>query len=448
MLTRTLKTGLALSLLATLVTFPTSSAQAAPSNWELASYWAPDFYQDTHDTHGHASDYVTSFNYDGDWSGLNNWENLYNYPLAANVYYQVVETGTHWFISYYTFHPRDDGPLAADRHENDLEGCLLVVRKDGSTYGSFQLMETQAHNQIYQYTNDGSITNGSDNIDGGVRFRDSHPGVFIQPNGQSPWGGHGVHAWDGSGAPGGDGIVYYHGDRADVPTSGAGNYANWYSYKLLSVDELWDRRNWVDGNTFASWGAFAGDTYEQNSAKAPWGWDDPDDGPTFTGDWFADPAHMVDTHLNNLGTFSHQYVYHPYFTHKLSVFNVTSRANRDTFGGKSDIFVRLYAAGEVVADARLWKKNDAPIGTRYGVYWGYTNAEFNNQYTSAYNARHVAKPPYTEMKVDVHDSDGTSSDDFMGSLAAYLAPGQTQQWVDAYNSRNEAQVTATFEAVR
>jgi len=44
-----------------------------------------------------------------------------------------------------------------------------------------------------------------------------------------------------------------------------------------------------------------------DSAKAPWKRDDSDDGPTFIGMNFSDPAHQIDTHLNGLGTFSHNY---------------------------------------------------------------------------------------------------------------------------------------------
>jgi hypothetical protein len=136
-------------------------------------------------TYGYEADFLTSFTYDGDYNGRNNWENLYSYPLPASVYYSVVETTTHYFIGYWTYHARDDGPTDLDKHENDLEGVLVVVKKDGTPYGQFQLMETFAHNQWYQYTNDPAITSGSDNVDGGVLFRDQHPLVFIQSNGQA-----------------------------------------------------------------------------------------------------------------------------------------------------------------------------------------------------------------------------------------------------------------------
>ena len=161
-----------------------SVAAATVSTKDLAAYWAPDFYQDVNDTYGYASDYMTNFDYDGDWKGNNNWENMNNFPLRAYAYYSVVETTTHWFIGYYDYHARDDGPIWLDAHENDMEGLLLVIRKDGSTYGSFQLMETLSHNQYYQYTNDGTITTGSDNIDGKVLLTGSIPKSSFSPTDQ------------------------------------------------------------------------------------------------------------------------------------------------------------------------------------------------------------------------------------------------------------------------
>ncbi len=419
----------------------------AASERELAAYWAPEFYQDVNDTYGYRADYVTNFNYDGDWVGNNNWENIDRFPLKSYIYYSVVETESHYFIGYYDYHARDDGPLSLDKHENDLEGLMVVVRKDGSAYGSFQLMETVAHNQMYQYSNL-PLTSGSDNLDGGVLFNGSHAKVFIQSNGQSPIGGHGNHAYDGTGAPGGDGIVYYYGARADVVTDASGSYTKRYSYDLLSFDDFWNRRYDIgDGRTFGSWGKLDGDNYQPDSAAMPWVWDDLDDGPTFAGDFLSDPAHMVDTHLNGLGNFSHVYVRHPYYSHRIQVQKMTSLANRDPFGGSSDIYVKIRANGSGVSDDRLWKKNDAPIGQSFSVAWGTVDAAFPNQYSSAYNDRYVNVPAGSAISIEINDSDGTSGDDAMGSLTASPQPGQVVTWSDALTSSGEARVTATIWAV-
>ncbi len=42
------------------------------------------------------ADIPTKFNYDGDWRGDNNWENLENYPQIPSAYFSVRETLTHY----------------------------------------------------------------------------------------------------------------------------------------------------------------------------------------------------------------------------------------------------------------------------------------------------------------------------------------------------------------
>src|SRR5687767_1851719 len=82
------------------------ATQAAEVNFneELAYRWAPVHYQDVDQTGDYAvggkSDYITAINFDNDWVGTNNWNNIAgNYSAAAYVYYSVAETSTHWFIN-------------------------------------------------------------------------------------------------------------------------------------------------------------------------------------------------------------------------------------------------------------------------------------------------------------------------------------------------------------
>ncbi|MBA2943683.1 hypothetical protein HZF08_36010 [Paenibacillus sp. CGMCC 1.16610] len=425
--------------------FTSASTTHAASYSELAAYWAPQIYQDVNADLDVRADFITNFNYDGDYLARNNWDNLSNYNENAYVYYKVSETTTHYFIEYDLFHARDDAytrPL--DAHENDLEGLFLVIKKDGSNYGSFQLMETMAHNQWYDYTNDPNITSGTDNVDGGVLFNGSHPMVFCQANGQSPSGGHGVKAYDGSSAPGGDGIVYDYTGVAQFPTNTSGSYTNHYGYALIEWGDLWSRRN--NPNIFASWGTFAGDNNTANSANAPWGWDDSDDGPALQGMNWSDPAHQVDVHLNGLGNFSHTYVFNPYYSHKIVLQNTQSLEDRDPFGGKSDIYIKAYVNGQGQTDARFWKKNDAPKNQVYNIAFGANDAEFGANFSENYNTVYVAKPSNTNVEIHVYDSDGTSGDDDMGYVSAVVAPGTTKSWTDALTSNGQAKVTATVTA--
>lgn len=150
---------------------------------DLAEYWAPTIYQDVNETYLTRADIPTAFNYDGDWNGGNNWENLENYPQVPSAYFSVRETLTHYFIEYDFYYPRDDGPINLEKHENDLEGCILVIRKDDSEFGNLHLIETQAHNHWYQYSNDNSITAGSDNVDGTIIMDGHRPCIYLSANG-------------------------------------------------------------------------------------------------------------------------------------------------------------------------------------------------------------------------------------------------------------------------
>ena len=138
-----------------------TSGNTPVSHLDLAKRYAPIFFQDINQGDGAngVSDFPMRFNYDTDWIGDNNWENFSNvkswekngqigpggansggYDLRAHVYYSVVETEKNWFITYAVFHPRDWSNAALlfglDEHENDLEGALVVVEKDGTPYGT------------------------------------------------------------------------------------------------------------------------------------------------------------------------------------------------------------------------------------------------------------------------------------------------------------------------
>ena len=291
----------------------------------LASHWAPTIYQDTDDTY-YKGDYITNFNYDGDWIGNNNWENLDYYdPLWAYVYYAVIETDTHYFIFYMFYHGRDwnDIPDAGlGEHENDMEGAMVVITKDWSKYGSLLLMETRAHWDFYQYTNDPNIGTGSDDVDGGIiPDSEGRPTVFIEAK------GHGVYAWDGSDFPGGDGVIYrYCSNVTDYPEYGDDSNV---TYSLIPImRSLWPRRHDIgnghmydqpfiySGGRFSFVneipGSFDGDTNQPDAANPPWGMDDGDDGAVYKGDWFFDPAYTVNVHLSIPYDFSLDYVYNPY----------------------------------------------------------------------------------------------------------------------------------------
>ncbi|MCA8922055.1 MAG: hypothetical protein KDD82_09615 [Planctomycetes bacterium] len=122
------------------VTAPLSS----DAHLALAARYAPWIYHEVHPDYGR-QDLPTRVDFDGDLLGANNWDHLADFELPPTVYYAVLETETHWFLSYHLFHPRDWSYLRIgfnETHENDGENLQVVVSKAS---GRPVLLFTQAH---------------------------------------------------------------------------------------------------------------------------------------------------------------------------------------------------------------------------------------------------------------------------------------------------------------
>ncbi len=298
---------------------------------DLAFRHAPVHFQDTDDTNA-VADFITAVDYDGDWETDNNWDNLFSSftvqkDLSAKAYYSVVESCTHWFVVYGFYHAWDwvDGSTGQE-HENDLEGLLAIVRKDGSEFGRLDGIITVFHTDFFSYVpSNSSLTDGNQDIGGPLSFQVAD-GISRFKTSQEAKG-HGLKAWpfagNFSGAADQDGIVYFPTLQTNqAPESGNDRNA---SYELVHVVrgmwfiQLVDAPASADQRgTFVRWGVFRGDgsgscgdgtfiTCPSNKAHAPWGWDDGDDGPTFAGEMALDPIHLVDHYFNGLGAFSDHY---------------------------------------------------------------------------------------------------------------------------------------------
>jgi len=294
-----------------------------PTYRELAEHWSPVIYQATSGRY----DYITRFDFDGNWVGHDNWENYECYPLPAYVYYSVIESTNYYFITYLFFHPRDEGNPICDcsHHENDSEGCRVTIRKDGSYWGRFYLLETIAHHDIHYYTQ--------------VEFiNESHPAVYVKERKHAVYGTN--HArqpqdcWNNR-YPGdpclifpsvdGTGIGYlYAGRGAEIPESVNDRDV---SYELISLDEIWERRfgdpfrickTYTTGGDTPTYdvqfGArFSGDNYRQGlweagqcAATPPWEYGVEDINDNYYGIWFIDPLRP---YLWDLGE---RYIFNPY----------------------------------------------------------------------------------------------------------------------------------------
>ena len=305
---------------------------------KLAEHYAPFVAQET--WFQPKSDYLARFDLDGDWRGDNNWERTGVGSSQAYVHYAAMETGTHWFLVYNLFHPRDysDKCVAGTCHENDNEGLILTIVKDGSTYGRLQTMGTLAHNNIYSYRNDRQVKKGVHNFDGRVELHDgSHPVIFIESGGHGVYGsndGHSRYSLSRDEFSVGTGVTYSYKGKAERPKHPDDRNVG---YQLLPIYEHWWLRahegSGKGGRSFDAYyayqpyggrprpkeariaGSFLGRKHGSNKAKPFWGWHDNRTRKrkvVATGQWGLDPAYSVSRNLRFPGRFSEQYIYNPY----------------------------------------------------------------------------------------------------------------------------------------
>jgi hypothetical protein len=306
----------------------------------LAEHYAPFIAQET--WFDPRADMLCRFDFDGDHQGDNNWDNLEKGSPQAYVYYAVIETATHWFVQYNFFHARDysDNCIAGTCHENDNEGVILTVRRDGSEFGRLDVMETLAHNNVYSYTNNRSVRPSLHNVDGALElFEDQRPIVFLEA------GGHGaIGSGDRKSTFNGrrldwkqfTGITYRYRGLAQAPK---GNMDREVGYELLPIEEHWWKPHLANGEQarqmFADYynyepvgnrprpvnpriaGAFLGRKHDANKARPFWGWFDMKGRQRraiATGQWALDPAYSItrSVRLPTNEPVSLDYTYNPY----------------------------------------------------------------------------------------------------------------------------------------
>lgn len=317
--------GLAFGLTLTPVSALAESALNADFRAELALRWAPIHHQDVHTSGDHAlggaADYITSFDFDGDDDARNNWENCGSprFPLAAHAYFSITETSSHWFITYLFFHPRDwSSRFLETEHENDSEGVLFAVARDGTRFGALRAAVTVVHADFYSFVPLGSPwQSGQEDIDGQLSLQPFagalHPVTAQQAE------THALKAWPYYSIRR-EGVVYYPSlTVAEVPASPNSRRVLYRLHDMLGGDGLWQRRG--KSNLFSSFGRFAGDGAGgcgsgslwclKHAARAPWAWNDHDD-MLPAGAMARDPARLFSRYFQTRERISRVYRFNPF----------------------------------------------------------------------------------------------------------------------------------------
>lgn len=289
---------------------------------DLVFHHAPIFYQDVDPTGSHGiggkADYITAYDFDGDLTATNNWNNIANNIYKGNAvsYYSVTETASHYYIIYSFFHPRDWTDILflyfLDEHENDMEGILTIVEKDASTYGKVQAVVTTFHNDFYSYKYPGSVlTDGSENIDGTLSTQAD--GAIIRYEVSSQAKGHGIKSYQSLKPGGNDYLVYY--PSKTMSESPADVFDRDVKYTLVDIFQsggMWDEKS--NASLMINNGAFKS-SYGNGNANTPWGWDDYNDGSaagSAKGDISKYPADFADLYFNGFPSMSKTYIHNLY----------------------------------------------------------------------------------------------------------------------------------------
>jgi hypothetical protein len=120
---------------------------------DIVERWAPVIWADVNmSDYSGREDIITKVNFDGDFWGFNNEWNM-GYaptlaPMAANVYWSLVQSSTHYYIGYYFYHARSGGSFWDGHHEHDMEGVVVAVDK---ATGEVEALLSNAHGNYVPY---------------------------------------------------------------------------------------------------------------------------------------------------------------------------------------------------------------------------------------------------------------------------------------------------------
>ena len=315
----------------------------------IEEYWAPQFYVET-DTDCYGCDYFGRVNYDGDFNASNNAENLHGRTLSGYVYQSKVVTATHYYLGYYLFFPLVWTPDGLGSfvysYENVMKGILLVVRRDGTDFGTLELMETTTLNNVLQYNEQNVALSGRDTLEGTVRFDTTghHPIVYVSSRSHNLYGNENnaanVGLWDENGFPDGRGIIYNYYNLAGVPENISDEDV---SYTFEDLSDLFAYKNSLgEDKLFREFCIFSSDLQPNNRSLAPWCFMDVLNADQPVGWLLWNPADMVAWQFQAGwgGDISKRYEINPYAT-EVELSNLKVLEDTDPWGNAPDPYIKL-----------------------------------------------------------------------------------------------------------
>lgn len=133
----------ALTLLTLLALLLPTTAAFGQSDAEVAARYAPVIYQEFSIYEDQPLDYLRRVDFDGDWDTTNNLKNAEKEGVdnRGYVYFEVKETETHYFVTYYLYYARR-ARIFNIKSENHSAGCVVVARKGAPAGKEIELFFT------------------------------------------------------------------------------------------------------------------------------------------------------------------------------------------------------------------------------------------------------------------------------------------------------------------
>jgi hypothetical protein len=309
---------------------------------EVATRYAPVVYQDTAGSNPR-NDYLTNYDFDGAWLGDEKLARARSGAsrLEGAVYFSVIETVSHIFLTYAYYHPWDWHPTFREvERENSMAGARVVVPRAGPRAGKLLFLETFSHGDqtlepfapagvelaLKDGVGDRSIVAmPEDWLEEGRRYHaflteERHDSCVWDQERSGEFCRHSARTFKN-----GNGVKYIVADEGEQPRDDEpgcqapceggeacrGGACAPFHYELRSIAaDLWVRRRefaeetiWHGpdveyspgqgrpGDGLLMPGRLAGDDGRQpNTGEPPWAWIDPDDRDLVRGRWFLDPA--------------------------------------------------------------------------------------------------------------------------------------------------------------